>query len=267
MTVHATVPTPSHRASHEQLHDGHLNDHAERRDLAIELRNLCRTYDGEGGVRDVSLSVPKGAIYVLCGANGAGKSTTLSVLVGLLFSSHGSLLFNGVAVPLDRMAARAGIGFLPDTPVVDEGLTGWQWASFVAGIKAMAWPSSASDAAQRLTLPLDALDRPVRSLSFGTRRKLALWVEMMTTTSVLVLDEPLVGLDPPSIEGFYALARDWVASGRSMLLSTHLLREADGIATHVGVLRNGISVADGPIQDITAGRPLSHVFRHLTTDA
>ncbi|MEP6619805.1 MAG: ABC transporter ATP-binding protein [bacterium] len=266
MTVFA-LPLPSLCVSNEHLHDFHRQADAGQRDLAIELRNLCRTYDGEGGVRDVSLSVPKGAIYVLCGANGSGKSTALSVLVGLLFSRHGSLRFNGMSVPLDRMAARAGLGFLPDTPIVDNGLTGWQWASFVAGIKGTEWPTSASDAAKRLTLPLDAIDRPVRSLSFGTKRKLALWVEMMTTTSVLVLDEPLVGLDPPSIEGFYELARDWVALGRSMLLSTHLLREADGIATHVGILRDGISVADGPIRDIAAGRPLAQVFRHLTADA
>ena len=228
--------------------------------MQCELRQLVHTYNGGTGVLDVCVTVPNGAIYALCGANGAGKTTTLSVLAGYRLAQAGTLQLQGRPVPLDRHALRPGVSFVADDPVLDPALTAWQWASFVAAIKQVPWPSDALTCATLLQLAPRDLDAPLRTLSFGTRRKVALWVELQTTTGLLILDEPLIGLDPAAIRGFHTAAQAFVASGRSVLLSTHLLREADALATHVGVIHAGITRADGPIAEVCAGRSLHETF-------
>jgi ABC-type multidrug transport system ATPase subunit len=226
----------------------------------LELTALERRYGGSGGVADASLHVPAGAIYVLCGANGAGKTTTLRAVAGLLFARKGALRIAGAPVPLDRAARRPGLGFVPDQPLLDDRLTGWQWASFVAGVKGIAWPAHADGVAETLRLGAGTLAQPIRTLSFGNLRKLALWVEMVTTRSLLLLDEPLIGLDPEAIEGFWAAAREFSEGGRAVLLSTHLLTEAEAHATHAGVLHQGRTLFDGPMDELKAGRSLQHAY-------
>ncbi len=228
--------------------------------MLLELSHVERTYGGRGGVRDVSLTVPERAIYVLCGANGAGKTTTLSVVAGLLFAARGRLSIDGRAIPLDRQACRPGLGLLTDTPFTDEALTGWQWASFVSGIRNVAWPKDAEETALLLTLQPEALQQRICKLSFGNRRKLVLWIEMMTTRSVLLLDEPLTGLDPSAIEGFHRAARLFVSSGRSIVFSTHLLREAEALATHAGIIHEGVTKCEGSLAEVCAGRSLHETF-------
>lgn len=226
----------------------------------LELSHLERTYNGVGGVTDVSLTVPDGAIYALCGANGAGKTTVLSVVCGLLFAKKGSLRLRGEDVPLDRFHARHGLGWVGHDPAIDPALNGWQWAAFVRGVKAVHWPASALESALRLGLTVSLLDQSVGTLSQGNRRKVVLWVELMTTSALLVMDEPLVGLDPPGIQGFNRLCREFVADGRSILMSTHLLGEAEATATHVGILQGGKLQTEGELQSILVGRTLHQAF-------
>jgi ABC-2 type transport system ATP-binding protein len=228
--------------------------------MLLRLSHLERTYDGQGGVRDVSIAIPSGAVYVLCGPNGAGKSTTLNVIAGLLFARDGTLEIDGRPVPLDAPTQRPGIGLIADTPFLDDELTGWQWAAFVTELKGSPWPENATRSAGLLRLQPDELATPIRRLSFGTRRKVALWVEFLTTDRLLLLDEPFIGLDPPSIDGMVTLAREFVTTGRSVLLSTHLLREVEVLATHVGFLDAGRMLAEGPISLTLNGESLQHAF-------
>ena len=234
--------------------------------MQCELRHLTHVFHGGTGAHDVSVTVPRTAIYALCGANGAGKTTTLSVLAGHRIAHAGTLRLHGEPVRLDRHALRPGLSFMADEPVMDLALTAWQWASFVASIKQVPWPADAMDCAAHLQLTPANLDAPLRTLSFGTRRKVALWVEFQTTSGLLVLDEPLIGLDPAAIRGFHLAARSFIASGRSVLLSTHLLREADAVATHVGVMRAGVTLADGAVGTVCAGRSLHDTFFAYVSD-
>ena len=226
----------------------------------LSLEDLDVRYDTGHGVAGISLSLPAGALYVLCGSNGAGKTTTLRVLAGLTFATQGRLTLGGRVVPLDRYAPRPGLSFLPDAPYLDEGLTAWQWAAFVSSLKDVTWPSTAMAVAETLQLAPETLTERIGALSFGTRRKVALWVEFLTTTDVLLLDEPLIGLDPVAIEGFHAVARDFVATGRSLILSTHLLREAESLATHVGIMRAGRMAREGTLFALCAGGSLQDAF-------
>lgn len=228
--------------------------------ILLELLRLECRYDGRGGVTDVSLRLAEGAIYVLCGANGAGKTTTLAVLAGLqLGATRGRLRIvrGGISsdVPLGRYTGRAGFGFVGDAPVLDTELTPWQWFAYARAIKqSHSAAAEATELAELLALPREALSEPIGSLSYGTQRKVAIWTEIATTAGVLLLDEPLIGLDPASIAGFERAARRFFAApGRAILLSTHLLAEAETLATHAGFIRDGRSVWEGSLEEIHAG--------------
>ena len=228
--------------------------------MLFELWHLKRQYDGAGGVTDVSMSVPNGAVYALCGANGSGKTTTLSVLAGLMYAESGRLTLSGNSIPLDRWARRDGFGFVADEPVLDDALTPWQWLEFVASLKRVQPADAAESDARMLTLMPDALHQPIYTLSGGTRRKVALWTEFVTASAAVVLDEPLAGLDPLAIHGFHQLVRRYVTTGRAVVLSTHLLHEAEAIATHVGVLAGGVTRLEGPVADVCGDRSLLATF-------
>lgn len=228
--------------------------------MLLSLKKLRRTYGGKGGVVDVSLSLETGAVYALCGVNGAGKTTTLSVLSGLIFAEAGSLSIEGADLPLNRHVPRPGLGYAPDTPVLDEQLTPWQWLHFIGGLKGAGIPESAAELASTLSIPAEMLAAPIRTLSFGNKRKASLWVEILTTSKVLLLDEPFTGLDPLAIEGLHTAIHAFVRGGRSVILSTHLLREAESLATHVGFIHDGRSLVEGPLAEICAGEPLQETF-------
>lgn len=232
----------------------------------LQLDQVTHTYDGHYGIRGVSLHVPRGSLFVVCGANGAGKTTLLSVVCGLLPPEGGRLSVSDPAAPAGRAlltahTPRTGFGYLGDATTTDPHLSAWEWLGYAAAVKGAAIDLDEA-ALYRTTLELDGqpLDAAIHTLSFGNQRKVALWAEFLTTRSVLVLDEPLLGLDPGAIEGFNSAARRFVGTGRSILLSTHLLAEAEAIATHVAFLRDGELVRAGPRAEIVGDRSLRAAF-------
>jgi ABC-2 type transport system ATP-binding protein len=227
----------------------------------LHLEHLERTYAGRGGVTDVSLHAPPGAVYVLVGRNGAGKTTTLSVLTGRLFATRGTLVLDGARIPLDGPSVRPGLGYVADDPGLEPTLTPAQWLAYAAALKGAPRDGPAEEAlARMLLLGGDVLDMPIRRLSFGNRRKVALWTELATTRSVLVLDEPLMGLDPPSIDAFHAAARHFTSTGRVILMSTHHLRDAETVATHVGIVDGGRTVAEGTLEQVRTAPTLHETY-------
>ena len=225
----------------------------------IRLSHVRRQYGGRGGITDVSVTVPRGSIYVMSGANGAGKTTAISVLAGLLFGESGTLAWDGASVPIDRFWPRYGLSFVPDAPILDPDLTGWQWLAFVAAIKGRSAASGESLAAT-LDLSPATLSSPIRLLSFGNQRRVAIWAEMTTAARVLLMDEPLIGLDPLAIDRFRRAAAAFVEDGRSIVLSTHLLREAEALATHVGIIHSGVTIREGTLDEVREGRSLQDAF-------
>lgn len=229
-------------------------------DCLLELSGLSRTFGGSGGVTNVSLCVPPASIYVLCGANGAGKTTTMSVLAGLLFASVGRLFLDHQQIPLDREARRPGLGFVQDDPYLDPDLTPEQWLGFLRALKQCEGYVDARETADALRLSSSELRSRIGELSFGTRRKVALWTEFASTGRLLLLDEPLIGLDPPSIAGFRDVAAQFATGGRSILMSTHLLAEAETIATHVGIMSDGGNVREGTLSKMVGSGSLLQSF-------
>ncbi|MEO8361781.1 MAG: ATP-binding cassette domain-containing protein [Vicinamibacteria bacterium] len=131
---------------------------------ALSLTGLAKRYANGRGIQDVALQIPRRSIYCLLGPNGAGKSTTLGVLAGWFSADAGTMAIGGVNVDVRRPGHRVGLGFVPDVPILDEALNGWEWASYVTAIKARAWPHElatqiASPLSPSFTPPVVPIDR------------------------------------------------------------------------------------------------------------
>jgi ABC-2 type transport system ATP-binding protein len=232
--------------------------------LALGVDRLSKHYANGKGVHGIDLAVPRRSIYCLLGPNGSGKTTTMAVLAGWYGADGGSMTLGGAPVTITRPGHRVGLGFVPDEPILDDRLTGWEWASYVAAVKDRRWPRELSrEVAVQLVLDESLLSTTIGTMSLGSRRKVALWIEFVTTQHLLLLDEPLTGLDPHAIAGFQAAARGFSERGGAVLMSTHLVHEAEALATHAGIIADGRTVIQGRLADVRGHTSLLEAFRRL----
>jgi len=208
---------------------------------AIAFRGVRRTFGRVVAVDRVDLELPRGAFIGLIGHNGAGKSTLLRMLTGLLLPTEGTVEVDGIDVHADPRQARERMGAVPERPAIYEYLTAREWLAFVADVRGGADEIDALLAA--MDLSGDA-DRLIREFSQGMRRKAALAAALLGHPPVVVLDESLNGLDPPSAARVKRLLRDRVDAGATVLLSTHVVDTGEKVADRVVMLAHGRVVAD-----------------------
>ena len=206
--------------------------------LAVGTHGLCKRYGGETVLDDVALQVPDGAVYVLAGANGAGKSTTLRVLMNLVRPDAGRAEVFGMDTGARGPEVRARIGYVPEHH--DHGY-GWMTCGRLLRHAARYYPAWDQPYADHLTRALDVrLDRKIGSLSKGGARRLQLVLAMAHRPPLLLLDEPTDGLDPVVRSRTLGLLAEHLAdTPTTVLVSTHLIYEVESLADHVGVLRDG----------------------------
>jgi len=207
---------------------------------AIQFEQVRKVYGAVVAVDRVDLSLEAGSFVGLIGHNGAGKSTCLSMLMGLLRPTEGRVLVGGVDTALHPLEARKRLGAVPEEPSLYEYLTAREFLEFVAEVR------GAQDIADELELTGlggDA-DRMIREYSQGMRRKTALAAAMLGDPPVLVLDEALNGLDPPSAARVKAALRAAVDRGSTVLLSTHVVETVQAVSDRVVMLAHGRVVAD-----------------------
>jgi ABC-2 type transport system ATP-binding protein len=222
----------------------------------IEVRGLQKRYGRHVAVEDVSFSVNAGELVALIGHNGAGKSTTLKALTGQLQPSAGEVLVAGVNVLQDPGEARRRFGYVPEEPQLYEYLTAREMLELVVEVRGQG-DIPATLAAVGLQ---DDADRLIREYSQGMRRKAALAAAMVSKPQVLILDEALNGLDPPSAARVKAHLRALAEGGAAVLLSTHVLETVEKIADRVVMLARGRVVADHSGQRRSARRAWSGCF-------
>lgn len=212
----------------------------------IEVRGLQKRYGRHVAVEDVSFSVSAGELVALIGHNGAGKSTTLKALTGQLQPSAGEVLVAGVNVLQDPGEARRRFGYVPEDPQLYDYLTAREMLELVVEVRGQG-DIPATLAAVGLQ---DDADRLIREYSQGMRRKAALAAAMVSKPQVLILDEALNGLDPPSAARVKAHLRALAEGGAAVLLSTHVLETVEKIADRVVMLARGRVVADHSVAEI-----------------
>jgi len=240
----------------------------------IRLEGLTKRYGDFTAVDGIDLEIPGGRIFGLLGPNGAGKTTTLRMIVGILRPDGGRVLVDGHDVVAEPMAAKSRIGFVPDRPFVYEKLTGAELLRFVAGLHGQRGREVESRIDELLDLwGLEPWrDSLVESYSHGMRQKLILSSAFVHRPAALVIDEPMVGLDPAAARLLKRLLRTFAGEGGTVLVSTHTLEFAEVMCDRLAVIQEGRILAAGTIDELRErakleqGR-LESVFLRLVGDA
>jgi ABC-2 type transport system ATP-binding protein len=236
--------------------------------VPLVVESLARRFGRVEAVTDVSLEVRPGEIVGFLGANGAGKTTTLRCIAGILQPHHGRITVAGADHEREPRVARTRLGFVPDRPMLYERLSAREFLAFVAALydlPAEAAERRAESLLARLGLAPHA-SRTIEGYSLGMRQKTSIVAAMLHSPPLVMLDEPLNGLDPPSARVLKDLLREHAAAGGGVLVSTHLLDVAERMCDRVVILRAGRVVVEGTLEALRggdAGRSLEDVFLEL----
>lgn len=218
----------------------------------IELEHLTRTYGQKLAVSDLSLTIPRGELFACLGPNGAGKTTTIKMMVGLLQPTAGDIRICGIDAVAHRREASRTLGFVPDQPYLYEKLSGREFLKFVAelfGMDAAATRAGIDEQIAAFELA-PFVDHLTESYSHGMKQRLAFAAAFLHRPQVLILDEPMVGLDPRSMRMVKDLLRRQAQQGTTVFMSTHTLSIAEEIADRIGVIDHGKLLFLGTVDEL-----------------
>lgn len=220
-------------------------------DTVAETRDLVKSYGATRAVDGLDLRVPRGSVFGLLGQNGAGKSTTLRCLLGLVKPSAGKVLLLGEAMPTRRLSVLSRVGALIEGPAFYPYLSG---ARNLLLLGRLARPAGVDEAAVRRALERVGLaDRggdPYRGYSTGMRQRLGIAAAILHDPELVVLDEPMSGLDPPAVVRIRQLIAELRAEGKTVLLSSHMLHEVELACDEVAIIEGGRVVAAGSVAEL-----------------
>ena len=239
---------------------------------ALELKGLTKSFD-RPAVDGLDLSVRAGEFYALLGPNGAGKTTTLRMVAGLLEPDAGEISIFGVDARRDPVAAKRLVAWVSDEPMIYEKLTPFEYLEFVAGLwslDAAAAEARARELFEWLGLAPHAHER-CQGFSKGMRQKVALAGALVHDPRLIILDEPLTGLDAGSARQVKQVFAERVRSGVTVIMTTHILEVAERMAERIGVLARGRLIAEGTLEELRgqagkAGSSLEEVFLDLVAE-
>jgi len=235
----------------------------------LEIQNLTKVYPGgKRAVDGLSLAVGAGEIYGFIGHNGAGKSTTIRAVCGVMDFDGGSIRVAGHDVRAQALEAKRRMAYLPDTPEPYPFMTGAQFISLTADLYGVG-EKERSERTQRYAALFgmeQSLGELAGAYSHGMKQKLMLIAALVHQPSLLVLDEPFVGLDPEASFHLKEVMRALCAQGSAIFFSTHVLEVAEKLCSRVGIIRAGRMIAEGTPEEIGKGRSLEDVFMEETRE-
>ncbi len=229
----------------------------------LEIKNYSKSYGTDKKAADnVTLTVESGDIYGFIGHNGAGKSTTIRAVVGVLDFTEGEIYIDGHSVKDEPMACKRVTAYIPDNPDLYENLTGMQYLNFVAdvfGISAAERQESIKKYADTFEIT-DSLGDLISSYSHGMKQKVALISALIHKPKLLVLDEPFVGLDPKASFTVKKIMHEMCEQGTAIFFSTHVLDVAEKLCNKIAIIKHGRIIASGSIEEVTEGLSLEEAF-------
>ena len=219
----------------------------------IEVKHLSKRYGNNMAVDDLSFSVEKGQIYGFLGPNGAGKSTTMNIMTGYIAPTSGSISINGHDILEEPEEARKCIGYLPEIPPVYADMTVAEYLEFAAGLKKLPKKDQKRLIAEAVDLTglLEVEQRMIKNLSKGFRQRVGLAQAILGFPEIIILDEPMVGLDPKQIIEIRELIKN-LSKKHTVILSSHILSEIDAICDHIMIIAHGKLVASDTPEKLTA---------------
>jgi len=218
----------------------------------IELRHLTKQYGSFVAVHGLSLSVSPGEIFGFIGPNGAGKTTTLRMMSGILAPTEGSVIIDGIDLMDRPEEAKRRIGFIPDRPFLYEKLTGLEFLRFTADLYSTGdglFQQKAEDALRQFSL-WEWGDDLIESYSHGMKQRLIIASAILHDPKVIIVDEPMVGLDPAGMRMVKGLFRNLAKKGTTLFMSTHTLAVAEDVCHRIGVIHKGRLIATGTVEDL-----------------
>jgi len=235
----------------------------------LEIRHYSKSYGADRkAVDDVNLTVMGGDIYGFIGHNGAGKSTTIRAVVGVLDFTDGEIYIDGHSVKDEPIACKRVTAYIPDNPDLYENLTGIQYLNFVAdvfGIDAAEREKSIRRYADLFEITRDLGDL-IGAYSHGMKQKLAIISALIHNPRLMVLDEPFVGLDPKATFTLKEIMRDMCQRGTAIFFSTHVLDVAEKLCNKVAIIKHGRIIAAGTMEELTEGHSLEEAFLEADSD-
>ncbi len=237
----------------------------------IKLTNLTKRYGGFTAVNAIALDVPRGELFGFLGPNGAGKTTTLRLIAGILRPTSGTIEIGGVNLAADPIRAKSKLGFIPDRPFIYEKLTGAEFLRFVAGLYNQQGAQVEHRARELLALfDLEEWrDELVESYSHGMRQKLIIASAFVHRPEVIVVDEPMIGLDPKAARILKDLFREYTRRGHTIMMSTHTMEVAEALCDRIAIIQSGVIRACGTMEQLRANAEagatgLEQIFLRLT---
>ena len=241
----------------------------------LRLDGVTKRYGDFTAVDAIDLSVPRGRIFGFLGPNGAGKTTTIRMIAGVLRPTGGRILIGGSEIAEDPMGAKSRIGYIPDRPFLYEKLSGGEFLRFVAGL----WGREGTEIEERVDRLLELFsltpwkDELIESYSHGMRQKLLISSALIHGPELIVVDEPMVGLDPRSARLLKDLLLAFVDQGGTVFLSSHTLEVVEVLCREIAIIDGGSIIARGTLDDLReqahAGEAahLEDIFLRVTGDS
>ena len=234
--------------------------------MILTIKHLSKTYKGgKKAVDDLSLEVNAGDIFGFIGHNGAGKSTTIKSIAGVLDFEEGEILIDGHSVKKEPMICKQMIAYVPDNPDLYDHLTGIQYLNFIGDIfrvEKKEREGAIEKYAELFELTKNLGDL-ISSYSHGMKQKLALISALMHKPKLMIFDEPFVGLDPKAVFTIKAIMKELCESGSAVFFSTHVLDVAEKLCNRVAIIKDGKLVACGSMEEVRGDDSLEDVFLEL----
>ena len=237
----------------------------------IELKSITKEYGNFRAVDNLNLTVEKGELFGFIGPNGAGKTTTIKMIGGILMPSSGTVTIAGIDMQMQPEAAKSKIGFIPDRPYLYEKLTGMEFLRFTAdiyGVPDRIFGNRAQENLEMFSLS-DWSDELIESYSHGMKQRLIMSAALLHDPQVIVVDEPMVGLDPVAIMMVKDLFQRLTRKGVTVFMSTHTLAVAEETCDRIGIIHKGHMIASGTTADLqreanVSDADLERIFLNLT---
>ena len=239
----------------------------------IHLSDLSKRYGSTFAVDSINLHIPHGEVFGFIGPNGAGKTTTIQMIGGLIAPTMGTVTIDGIRMDQEPEKAKKRIGLIPDRPFLYEKLTGMEFLRFTADLYEVdkhMFPSKAEELLNMFSLS-DRADQLIESFSHGMKQRLIMSAALLHDPPLIVVDEPMVGLDPRGIDMVKSLFSDLASKGTTVFISTHTLKLAEDMCDRIGIIHNGRVVGIGTLSDLTLvadleRADLEQIFFQLTDE-
>ncbi|MBP3461116.1 MAG: ABC transporter ATP-binding protein [Bacilli bacterium] len=232
----------------------------------IEIKNVSKTYNGEKkAIKNISFDIKDGEIFAFIGHNGAGKTTMIKSLVGILDFEEGDIFINNKSIKKDPINCKLEMAYVPDNPDLYENMTAIDFINFVCDmykIDIEVRKENIKKYAAMFEIE-DKLNNDISSFSHGMKQKVALIAALAHNPNVLIMDEPFVGLDPKAVFDIKNIMKQMTKEGKTIFFSTHILDVAEKLCDRVAIIKNGEIVKIGKMKDIKGDSSLEKVFLEL----